>query len=126
MLPGMTEPPLRRPRDLLAHRLIHDDGGGNWRRWLAAAGVEGAVRVPGLHLWNAHLTLLAARGDSGIALADTMEVGPDLRGGALVPLFDVEVPAPRAYYLVTPPEEEMPLRTREFERWLFELVPLGA
>lgn len=124
------EPPLRRPRDLLAHRLIHDDDGGNWRRWLAAAGVatetKGTARAPGLYLWNAHLTLLSARGGGGIALADTMEVGPDLRDGSLVPLFDIEVPAPRAYYLVTPPEEEMPLRAREFERWLFELTAGGA
>lgn len=86
--------------ELRGNWLLHEDGGGNWKRWLAAVGADISDLGRGTHLWGAHLTLESAAAGFGVALGDRIVCAQDFARGNLVRLFDAEVPAPQAYYLV--------------------------
>lgn len=90
----------RQVSELRGGWLLHEDGGGNWKRWLASAGADIRDLGHGTHLWGAHLTLEAAAAGFGVALGDRIVCAQDFARGNLVRLFDAEVPAPQAYYLV--------------------------
>lgn len=72
------------PGDLLEHRLLHEDSFETWAKWLASYGVEDCSSLTGARLWEGHLTLDAARHGRGIALANPVTAGADLRSGALI------------------------------------------
>jgi LysR family transcriptional regulator, glycine cleavage system transcriptional activator len=44
----------------LGFRLLHDDDGSAWRRWFAAAGLEGFDSAKHLHFNDSSLVLTAA------------------------------------------------------------------
>ena len=54
---------------MLAFRLLHDDDGSAWRRWFAAAGLEGFEAAKHLHLNDSSLVLTAALRGQGAALS---------------------------------------------------------
>lgn len=80
--------------------LLHEDDGGNWKRWLARVGADIHDIDRGTQLWGAHLTLESAAAGFGVALGDRIVCAQDFARGHLVRLFAAEVPAPHAYYLV--------------------------
>ncbi|WP_127597412.1 LysR substrate-binding domain-containing protein [Nitratireductor alexandrii] len=109
--------PLRRPRDLAKHVLIHELSRTDWSRYFLAAGLSGLTSAKNLYLPDAYLTLHAAINGVGIAISDTILAGGALQRGQLVRLFDVEVPAPHPYFIITPARRESPLAWA-FVEWL--------
>jgi LysR family glycine cleavage system transcriptional activator len=127
------EHPLRDPRDLRHHTLIHEDwradgdgwaGWPDWSMWLLAGGVEGVDPAGGIRFKQTALVIQAAIEGQGVALGNTSLVGDDLAAGRLVRPFDLSLKAsPRfAYYLVSPrATADRPL-TKAFREWVLEEV----
>jgi LysR family transcriptional regulator, glycine cleavage system transcriptional activator len=70
--------------ELAKAQLIHEESTEQWERWFALAGHAEPGPLRGQRLWHAHLAIEAARYGQGVALANEVLVGEDLRGGALV------------------------------------------
>jgi LysR family glycine cleavage system transcriptional activator len=119
-------PPLRRPADLRAHALIHDDTAEgrplapNWAMWLRAAGVDGVDASRGLRFSGAHLALDAAASGRGVALANHVLAAADIAAGRLVRPFGLGLSDGFAYFLVCPPGALDRPKIRAFCRWLRE------
>lgn len=103
------EHPLREPRDLLWHNLIHDatvpdlDDRPGWAQWLSLAGVAGLEnQVRGSYFEDAALALTAAIAGQGIALAARPLVSADIAEGRLAMPFPHSIPSRYAYYVTTP------------------------
>jgi len=90
---------IRIPSDVVAHRLLHEDDGSEWRRWLAQA----RVAYPGdPDIWfrDFGMILQAARDGQGVALVDDVISSRDLDEGRLVqPLF-LSIPAAQNYHCI--------------------------
>jgi len=69
--------------DVLAFRLLHDDDGTEWRRWFAAAGLDGFDTAKHLHFNDSSLALTAMLRGQGVALSAPSYVGSQLRSGRL-------------------------------------------
>ena len=102
------EKPLRSPRDLLRHTLIHLDWEAgslwpNWRMWMQAAGVMDFDEKSGLHFSQTSLGIQAALDGQGVALGDSNLVADDLAAGRLVKPFELSLKAPSAfsYHIIT-------------------------
>lgn len=90
--------------DLVHHRLLHEDDGTLWRRWL----LEARVPYPGdadLHIESFSMALQAARDGYGVALSDEFNSRRDLDQGLLVRPFALEVPAGLGYFCLCPEEQ---------------------
>jgi LysR family transcriptional regulator, glycine cleavage system transcriptional activator len=118
------EHPLRHPRDLEHHTLIHDEWRAqdgtwpDWRTWLVAAGVEGIDLTRGLRISLYSLGVQAAVEGQGVVLGNTSLVADDLRSGRLVRPFELAIKVPFAYHVVSPRSTaELPL-VRTFREWL--------
>ena len=118
--------PLRHPRDLRHHTLIHVDWQAlgetwpTWQMWMQSAGVTGIDATRGIHFGQGVMAIQAAMDGQGVALGDTSLAAADLRAGRLVRPFDLALKAtPRfAYWVVTPPRAaERPL-VQAFRKWL--------
>jgi LysR family transcriptional regulator, glycine cleavage system transcriptional activator len=79
-----TRPRRRSDSDVLAFRLLHDDDGSEWRRWFAAAGLEGFDAAKHLHFNDSSLALTAMLRGQGVALTAPSYVGSQLRSGRLM------------------------------------------
>ena len=94
------EKPLRTPKDLLKHTLIHLDWDAqgqpwpNWRMWMQAAGIKDFDERTGLHFGQTSLTIQAALDGHGVALGDSNLVADDLAAGRLVKPFELSLKAP--------------------------------
>ncbi|MFO1032990.1 MAG: transcriptional regulator GcvA [Hyphomicrobiales bacterium] len=121
----IKDKPLRTPRDLLKHTLIHLDWEAqgspwpNWKMWMKAAGIEDFDDRAGLHFGQTSYAVQAAIDGMGVALGDSNLVADDLAAGRLIKPFDLSLRAPRhfAYYLITRPDGlETPL-VAAFRDW---------
>jgi LysR family glycine cleavage system transcriptional activator len=117
--------PLKEPKDLLRHTLIHvdwEDQGlwPNWRMWMLAAGVRDFNDLRGLHFSVTSLAIEAAIDGHGVALGDSNLVADDLAAGRLVKPFDVALRAPPqfAYYVISPTETAEEPMVRAFRDWV--------
>jgi LysR family glycine cleavage system transcriptional activator len=118
--------PLKHPRDLLQHRLIHVEWSGqgvtwpNWRMWMLAAGVSDFNETGGLYLDNSGLALQAAVEGQGVALGDSSLVSDDLEAGRLVQPFALTIKGPPqfAYYIISPLETEDEPLIKSFREWI--------
>jgi LysR family glycine cleavage system transcriptional activator len=118
--------PLKQPRDLLQHRLIHVEWSGqgitwpNWRMWMLAAGVADFNETRGLHLDNSSLALQAAIEGQGVALGDSSLVSDDLAAGRLVQPFALTIKGPPqfAYYVISPAATQDDTLIRSFREWI--------
>lgn len=116
-------PDVREPADLLRHPLLHDETEPripeeiNWARWLQAFGLHytGAARPSFSHTY---LTLEAAAGGQGVALAAEPFIEEDLRCGRLVRLFPQRVPGPYRFHLLRLPEAEARPAVKAFCDWI--------
>lgn len=128
--PGLanSKRPLKHPRDLLQHMLIHVEWSGqgitwpNWRMWMMAAGVDDYEETGGLHLDHSSFALQAAIDGQGVALGDSSLVADDLAAGRLVQPFalTIKVPPQFAYYVISPAETENEPLVRSFREWILE------
>lgn len=99
--PGLfNQSPLKHPRDLARHCLLHDDQDGKtWNAWLAT---HAADLRPTRHLYLGHagLTMEAAARGQGVAIGDNLTSAEDLASGRLVRPFAAQVPSLGQYALV--------------------------
>jgi LysR family glycine cleavage system transcriptional activator len=126
--PGLLRngPPLRTPRDLFNHRLVHIEWSRrgvtwpNWRMWMAAAGIDDFEEGRTVAFSTSSDCIQAAIEGSAVALADFAMVAHDLSEGRLVQPFDVGVRmAPEfAYYLVYPQASADDPRIVAFRNWI--------
>jgi LysR family transcriptional regulator, glycine cleavage system transcriptional activator len=111
----------KRPADLEHYTLLRSSD-EFWKPWLEAAGLHWPEPSRGpIFNDSSHLMQAAAEGQ-GIALARTTLLANDLRNGVLVRLFDIEVPAPRKFYLVYPARMADSPKLMRFRDWLREEI----
>lgn len=103
------EHPLREPRDLLWHTLIHDatvpelDDRPGWAQWLNLAGVADIEdQLRGAYFEDAALAVTAAIAGQGVVLAARPMVSADIAEGRLTIPFPQSIPSRYAYYVTIP------------------------
>ena len=138
-----TGPPLNEPRDLVRHNhtLCYVDWKTdtmtwpNWRRWMAAAGVDDDFDDSRCVAFSDSGYVVQAVLEGGaVGLADLDMIEADLKQGRLVRLFDVGVSmAPTyAYHLVYPQGYGEDARVVAFREWMLGEIsghvaePLGS
>jgi LysR family glycine cleavage system transcriptional activator len=114
-----------RPADLAKYTLLRAED-EPWKPWLEAAGLDWPEPARGpIFNDSSHMIQAAAEGQ-GIALARRSLLGNDIVNGVLVRLFDVEVAAPRRFYLVYPPRTAGSPKLALFRQWLREEIAADA
>jgi LysR family glycine cleavage system transcriptional activator len=120
--------PLRQPRDLRHHTLLHVDWQAlgetwpTWQMWMQSAAITGIEATRGIHFGQGVMAIQAAIDGQGVALGDASLVAADVRAGRLVRPFDLSLKAtPRfAYWIVTPPRAADRPLVQAFRAWLLE------
>ena len=123
-------PPLKTPRDLFNHRLVHIEWSRqgvtwpNWRMWMAAAGVDDFDDSRTVVFGTSSDCVQAAVEGSAVALADFAMVAHDLSDGRLVQPFDlgVRMASEFAYFLVYPQSAADDPRIAAFRGWILAEV----
>ncbi|MFQ5785877.1 MAG: transcriptional regulator GcvA [Alphaproteobacteria bacterium] len=110
--------PLRAPADLRHYTLLHDEGHGDWRVWLLAAGIDDIDPTRGTVFTDSGMLVQAAVEGQGVALGRSALAADDLAAGRLVRPFDVSLPAEFAYYLVCPEASAGRPKIAAFRDWL--------
>jgi LysR family glycine cleavage system transcriptional activator len=105
------------PSDLARYPLLRADD-EYWMPWFRAAGVDLPEPERGTSFNDSSHLLQAAIEGQGVCLARRTLIGNDLRNGVLVKPFDVEVPAPRRFYLVYLPRMRDSPKLARFRSWL--------
>jgi len=121
-------PPLKTPRDLFNHRLVHVEWSRqgvtwpNWRMWMAAAGIDDFDDSRTVVFGTSSDAIQAAIEGSAVALADFAMVAHDLSEGRLVQPFELGVRmAPEyAYHLVYPQGSAGDPRIVAFREWILD------
>ena len=90
---------IRSPSDVVSHRLLHEDDGSEWRRWLARARVP-YPGEPDVYFKDFGMILQAARDGHGVALVDDVIASRDLDEGRLVQPVTLSVPAAKNYHCI--------------------------
>lgn len=112
---------IRHPGDIVQHRLLHEDDGSEWRRWLAQA----RVPWPGnsdVYFRDFGVLLQAARDGEGVALVDDIIAARDLDEGRLVQPVTLSVPAAKNYHLICREEKLRDRGVSHFVDWLIAQV----
>ncbi|HZX17806.1 MAG TPA: LysR substrate-binding domain-containing protein [Pseudomonas sp.] len=112
-------PQVRQPADLTNQRLLHEDDGALWRRWLVAA----RVPYPGdadVFIQSFPMALQAARDGYGVALSDEFNSHRDLAEGRLVRPFTLQVPGGLDYYCLSLEERRELPEVVQLIDWLIE------
>jgi len=109
----------KRPEELARFTLLRSEG-EPWKPWFEAAGLDWQEPTRGPTFSDSSHTLQAAIDGQGVALARLSLLGPDLRNGALVRLFDVEWRSSKSHYLVYPPRLKDASKLQLFRAWIFE------
>lgn len=91
--------PLRSLRDLSQHRLLHEDRGAEWARWLNAAKIS-TPPVRNAYFNRLSMAINVALAGAGLALASDFVAYEYLKAGTLVRPFNLSIPAAKAYYFV--------------------------
>lgn len=113
-----------RPHELARHTLLRSDD-EQWKPWFEAVGLDWPEPARGPIFNDSALMLQAAAEGQGVALARSSLLGNDVRNGLLVRLFDIDVPAPRKYYLVYPPRLAASPKLALFRAWLLSEIAKG-
>lgn len=122
------EHPLHAPDALRHHALLHDDtvgsleGHPDWAMWLKRAGVTDVNPARGPHFTHGALALQAAADGLGVALAMDVMAADDIAGGRLMAPFDLRIPLPAAYYIVSPEARAGQPHIAAFRNWLLQEV----
>ncbi|MGO7573651.1 LysR substrate-binding domain-containing protein [Rhizobium ruizarguesonis] len=111
--------PIRLPSDVLAHRLLHEDDGTEWRRWLAQARLP-YPGPPDVQFNDFGMILQAARDGHGVALVDDVVTARDVDEGRLVQALSLSVPAAKNYHCLCMEENLSNPAIGLFIDWLVE------
>ncbi|MEM7225281.1 MAG: transcriptional regulator GcvA [Pseudomonadota bacterium] len=118
--------PLRAPKDLANHALLHDILGArnedmqHWGRWLTAAGAAEVDHTRGPAFNQLGMILAAAVDGQGVALGRLSLTADDLAAGHLVCPFGPVLDARYATYMVSPASTVDLPKVRLFREWLLE------
>jgi LysR family glycine cleavage system transcriptional activator len=117
------DPPLKKPRDLNHHPLIHftpmvGDIKLSWRDWLDAVGVEGVDSTRGLFFNDFVVALNATIAGQGVLLALHTLVADDLKAGVLVVPFGGEGYQSLGWHMVMPKSRMKSPNAAMFRDWL--------
>lgn len=118
------EHPLRTPKDLRYHTLLHDDTvieegeRPSWNDWLQSVGVTDIDATRGPHFSDAALALDAAIEGMGVTLAIKPLLCTEIEAKRLVMPFDISAPTSYSYYLVTPEAGSENRALTSFSEWL--------
>lgn len=107
-----------RPADVLKANLLHLGDADDWSRWLALAHVENPDPEGGIFFSDMNLVFSAAIAGQGIAMGDELTGRSALNEGRLVKPFELAVPSPRSYYLVSEPARAGHPALAAFAHWL--------
>ncbi|MCW2241747.1 LysR substrate-binding domain-containing protein [Azospirillum canadense] len=118
-------PDVRSPADLVGLPLIHEQSTGMWEAWLEEAGVADQPRLRGPRLWQAHLTIEAARLGRGVALVSDLLVADPLANGELVEMVDSNVTI-GGYYFIAPAQKWNTPVISAIRQWLRAIFPPEA
>jgi LysR family glycine cleavage system transcriptional activator len=116
---------VKKPADLLQHRLLHIETREDWRLWFAAQGIEIDWRRGPL-LIDTAIGVQAAVAGKGTILVRRSLVGDELASNRLVAPLPQGLSKGMAYYLVYPPENVGEPAVRAFRAWLLEAVGAGS
>jgi LysR family glycine cleavage system transcriptional activator len=108
---------LRIPSDLARVTLLHVTDRKGWTQWLDFAGAKGVDASRGPILNEASMAIDAALDGQGVVLARTALAAWDLIGGRLVRPF-IAMPAPYAYWIVSPKVNAKLPKVVAFSEWL--------
>jgi LysR family transcriptional regulator, glycine cleavage system transcriptional activator len=103
---------------LKRYRVLHDDCLLEWHAWSAAAGADFGDFPHATVYSDSNLMLGAAIAGQGVAIGRSALVSADLAAGRLARVFDLIVPAPYSYHLVTAAGRSKPPHLLAFETWL--------
>jgi LysR family glycine cleavage system transcriptional activator len=113
--------PLRVPKDLQYHTLLHDQGVvEDWPSWLRTAGVSGVDSSRGPSFSHSAMLIEAAIAGQGVALGRRSMVAQDLREGRLVQPFSLSLRPEFSYWVVCPEATTDKPKIVEFRTWLLE------
>jgi LysR family glycine cleavage system transcriptional activator len=112
--------PLSCPADLKNHVLLHDDGHGDWRKWLVAARANDVDPDKGPVYTDSAMAVQSAIEGDGIALARSQLVKDDIARGQLIKPFDISQPSNFSYYIIYPEERSPTPAMLAFINWLQE------
>jgi LysR family glycine cleavage system transcriptional activator len=110
--------PLRRPADLARQTLLHPMADrADWRRWAAAAGLDGLDVDGGLVFATMEMALGAAIGGLGVTVGDLYLIRGELAAGSLVAPFDLVLSEGTGYFLLLEQGRRHEPRIRRFCDW---------
>ncbi|MGE8064615.1 LysR substrate-binding domain-containing protein [Pseudomonas sp. NPDC089569] len=108
---------IRNVADLAHYRLLHEDDGAQWRRWLSEArSVQSGDSD--IYFDDFGMVLQAARDGYGVALSDEVVSARDLDEGRLVQPLALTVPALQNYYCVCSEGNRDREEVNNFIEWL--------
>jgi LysR family glycine cleavage system transcriptional activator len=123
--PGVTDDSVDIATLLSRHPLIHDSNDDAWTFWLSSTGIRLPRRVPrALTFSDYNLVLEAASQGLGVALGRTGLIERSLADRRLLEC-SVNVPSPRAHYLVRRPHEPLRKQARLLWDWLLRTAESG-
>lgn len=112
---------VKKPADLMQHRLLHIETRDDWRLWFAGQGIEIDWKRGPL-LIDTAIGVQAAIAGKGIALVRPSLIGDELATGRLVAPLSQGLSKGMAYHLVYLPESMAQPAVRAFRAWLLEAV----
>jgi LysR family glycine cleavage system transcriptional activator len=104
-------------------RLLHEDDGSEWRRWLQAARVARSADRHA-HFDSLVMVLAAAEAGDGVALVSDFVTHEAVRAGRLVAPQILSIPASRGYYVLAPQARAHDPLLRRFAAWLMDQGPV--
>jgi LysR family glycine cleavage system transcriptional activator len=105
----------------LRHQTLLDDATRlDWPMWFEAAGLTGLAPSRSLTLDQTSMVIDAAVAGQGVALARSALAAADLLAGRLVRPFPISLPAPFAYYIVSPKATASRPKIVAFRDWLLQ------
>lgn len=114
--------PLREPRDLLNHTLLHDETRNAWKDWFRLVGIDKDKGDNGPIFSHSNLALKAAVYGQGIALANNVLVKQEIEAGHLIQIFPDVLPRTKSFYLVCRESQADIGKIATFRNWLLSVV----
>jgi LysR family transcriptional regulator, glycine cleavage system transcriptional activator len=116
-LKGSTAP-LRSPKDLLRHTLLHYRDTREWQKYFQLTALPPFDPDSGEVFGIYHLTLDAARQGVGVAMGDDVLCAQPLRDGTLVRPFGPSFASPNTYFMSTNPFTRQPALIAALQTWI--------
>jgi LysR family transcriptional regulator, glycine cleavage system transcriptional activator len=104
-------------RAILAHRLLHDDGGAEWEKWFSAAGLRGYEKLRHLRFSDHSLALDAARRGQGVVLGTETLIPSQLEAKDLMVIGRTRISL-GGYWLLQASDRATAKSRAAFTEWL--------